>query len=403
MFHHHKLRALFTLGILVCIGHQTVPAQGPGPLALGLKDTSAQIMTLFVKAFSSDTLTALADTGGAVSLEQTRDLGAGHKIQVTLKVSVKKGAKNLASLDAFDRFDATFTETDAKQKKVAEGELAVVVSSAQAYAINSKQANLGEDGKPTATWSELRRIADGKNQYRKTVETKKLPNGQTLTTTSEYTFDKDGNQVPLGAPKTEISGLEPVKSSNVSIYTQLAAGFGWSSQARADYYTSAKLDENGNPVVIDNKQVYVVGIKNGQQTVSTQLSGMISIAMPITGVFRDKIKPINAWGFTLGAGFGSSTSGTFNLSPYAGVSLFLGDQDSVVLTAGLSWIPVMRLKGLKKGQEIFTDQLSTYESYERPKLFIGLTYRIGGSGKGASKESKPEVSETEPSGEEMKR
>lgn len=396
MFRHHKLRALLSLGILVGLGHQTVLAQGPGPLTLGLKDTSAQIQGLFVKAFGSDTLKALAATGGAVSIEQTRDLGAGHKLQITLKVSVKKGSTDLNSLDSFDRFDATFTETDAKQKKTAEGELAIVVSSAQTYAINSKQANLGEDGKPTATWSEIRRIADGKNQYRKTVETKKLPNGQTLTTTSEYTFDKDGNQVPMGEPKSEVSGLEPVQSNNVSIYTQLAAGFGWSSQARGDYFTSAKLDENGNPVVIDNKQVYVVGQKNSQQTVSTQLAGMISIAMPITGVFRDKIKPINAWGFTLGAGFGSSTSGTFSLSPYAGFSLFLGDQDSVVLTAGLSWIPVMRLKGLKKGQEIFTDQISTYESYERPKLFLGLTYRIGGSGKGASKPAEAEKPEPKP-------
>lgn len=179
---------------------------------------------------------------------------------------------------------------------------------------------------------------------------------------------------------------EPVQSKNIKIYTELATGFAFSAAVRADFFTTALIDGSGNPIVRDGKQVYRVDQKEEQQTVSTSLSGLLSFAMPVSSmsgtgrnIFKRIVPGANSAGLTFGAGLNSSTSGSFNVSPFAGMSIFFGENDSVALTLGVIWVPTQKLKGLTLGQEILTDQMSTYESYSKGTFFVGFTYRIAGS------------------------
>lgn len=230
-------------------------------------------------------------------------------------------------------------------------------------------------------------VKDGKITSRTEERRERQPNGQVKVT--KDTYKNEGKELEKSVQTLE-GAPGPINSRNVNVYADLAAGFGFSSAQRTNYFTTALVDGAGAPITRDGKQVYRVAASTPQATVATALSGQFSFAF---GEGRDgkdtvdrRLIPINKWGLTVGTGFTSTTSGALTLAPYAGLSLFLGDNDTFIFTAGVSWVPTTKLKGLTLGQEILTDQLSTYESFNKPTLFIGLTFRIGAKGDDNKKE-----------------
>ncbi len=165
----------------------------------------------------------------------------------------------------------------------------------------------------------------------------------------------------------------PVDSDKVRIYTQLAAGFGHTNDAARTFYS-----ENTGTT---QAPTYEMRSSRSASTVSTALTGLVSIAIKtsVTGWFNRAMRntfAVEAFGFTFGTGIQSSTAGSVDIAPFSGFSFFFGENNSVALTIGWQWIPRNNFKNFNTT----TGQFDSFKTYGKGTTFVGVTYRIAGSG-----------------------